>query len=75
MCSYAARILVYERASDFCAATISPTQEIVPVHRRGRGWNPHLLVVYSARHSVLRTGYMYSEFGELDMPEAIRWLR
>ena len=70
-----ARVLVYERSADFVAATISPTELVVPVHRRGRDWDPHLLVVYSARHGVLRTGYMYSDFGELDMPEAIRWLR
>src|SRR5262249_42458420 len=70
-----ARILVYERSADFFAATISPTREVVPVNRPGRDWDPHLLVVYSARYSVLRTGYMDSDLGELDMPEAIRWLR
>jgi hypothetical protein len=70
-----ARVLVYERSADIFAATISPTVEIVPGHRLGPEWLSHLLVVHSALYGVLRTGYMYSEFGRLDMPEAIRWLR
>lgn len=69
------RILVYERGNDPVAATITPTFEVVPAHRRGRRALPHLLVVYSARDSVVRTGYMYSDWSELDMPEAFRWLR
>jgi hypothetical protein len=70
-----ARLLAYERSADFFAVTTSPTREAVPVHRLGRAWEPHLLVVYSARYGVLRTGYMNSEIGRLDMPEMIRWLR
>ena len=70
-----AQLLVYERSADFFAATISPTEDVVPRHRLGRQPLPNVLVVYSARDSVVRTAYMYSVFSELDMPEEIRWLR
>jgi hypothetical protein len=70
-----ARILVYERSADYVSATISPTIEVVPDHRRGERLLPHLLVVYSATFGNIRTGYMYSDFSTLNMPEAIRWLR
>jgi hypothetical protein len=70
-----ARVLVYERAAEIFAATISPTQQVVSPRRRGADWFDNLLVVHSARYGVLVTGYMYSEFGRLDMPEEIRWLR
>ena len=66
---------VYERTADICAVAIASTTDVVPEHRRGPEWLPHLLVVYSARHSVVRTAYMYSDFSKLDIPEAIRWLR
>jgi hypothetical protein len=70
-----ARVLVYERTGDLFAATISPTFDVVPEHRIGRGGLSHLLVVYSALYGTVRTAYMYSDFSELDMPEALRWLR
>jgi hypothetical protein len=70
-----AQVFVYERTADICAATISPTLEVVPDRRLGPVWLPHLFVVYSAVHSVVKTAYMYSETSELDLPEAIRWLR
>jgi hypothetical protein len=70
-----ARILVYERTADYVSATISPTLEVVPGHRRGARSLPYLLVVYSARFSNIRTGYMYSEFNRLNMPEVVRWLK
>jgi hypothetical protein len=70
-----ARLLVNERAGDVFSATISPTEEIVPVERRGENWLMNLLVVYSATHANLRTGYMFSSLATLNLPEAIRWLR
>jgi hypothetical protein len=70
-----ARVLVYERAGDLCAATISATRDVVIPERLGPRPESHVLVVYSARHSVVRTAYMYSEFSELDMPEGVWWLR
>jgi hypothetical protein len=70
-----AHVLVYERTGDCIAATITPTIEVVSTSRCGRRWHPHLLVVYSATFSNLRTGYMYSDMSKLDMPEALRWLR
>lgn len=71
----AARVLVYERSGEAFAATISLTTQVVPSRRRGTGSLPLLLVVYSASYGVVRSAYMYSDFSELDMPEAIRWLR
>jgi hypothetical protein len=70
-----ARVLLYDRAGQVCAATISPTEDIVPIHRRGRDWLPHMLVVYWAQRATIRTGYMFSGIQELNLPEAIRWLR
>jgi hypothetical protein len=70
-----ARILVYARANSLVAATISPTDEVVPANRRGVNWLPNLLVVYSARHGNVRTGYMFSALEKLNLPEGFRWLR
>jgi hypothetical protein len=69
-----ARVVVFERFGYRLAATMSPTADVVPVQRRGPNWLPSLLVVYSAGHGNLRTGYMFSDTSELDLPEAIRWL-
>jgi hypothetical protein len=70
-----AQILVYERSGDIHAAAIATTSEIVPVERRGNTWLPHLLTVYSTRHGILVTGYMFSDIQELNLPEIVRWLR
>ena len=70
-----ARLLIYERTGDLCAATISPAIAVVPVHRLGQEWQPYLLVVYSALHGTVRTGYMFSSLVTLDLPESARWLR
>jgi len=70
-----AKLLLYERAADVIAATMSPTYEIVAPKRLGERRLPYLLVVHSARHGTLRTGYMFSRIQELDLPEVIRWLK
>ncbi len=70
-----ARILVFQRAGPVIAATISSSINAVPIERLGPDWLPNLFVVYSARHGTLRTGYMFSSMSELNLPEAIRWLR
>jgi hypothetical protein len=67
-----ARVLVYARQDDFAAATMSSTEEIVALHRRGMKWLAHLLVVYSARHGTVQTGYMFSGIQELMLPEVVR---
>ena len=71
----AAQILVYARANGLVAATISPTDDVVPIDRRGVNALPSLLVIYSARHGNVRTGYMFSAITKLNLPEGIRWLR
>jgi len=70
-----ARVLVFARPGDIVAATISATSTAVPLARRGTEWHENLLVVYSALHGVLKTGYMFSGIDKLDLPEDIRWLK
>lgn len=70
-----AQIMVYERGGDLVAATMSPTDDIVPDNRRGVNWQPYLLVVYSARHGSVLSGYMFSTIEKLNLPERIKWLR
>jgi hypothetical protein len=66
---------MYERGSDLVVATVSPAGDVVPAHRRGANWMPNLLVVYSALHGSVVTGYMFSTEDKLNLPERIRWLR
>jgi hypothetical protein len=70
-----AGLLVYARFDDVCAATITPTSDVVPLERLGPAWLPNVLVVYAARHGTLLTGHMFSRIERLNLPEAIRWLR
>ena len=70
-----AQILVYERSGDLVAATIMPTADIVPADRQGVNVEHNLLVVYSARHGSVLSGYMFSALEKLNLPERIRWLR
>ena len=70
-----AHIMVYERAGDLVAATISPTDEVVPASHQGVNAEPNLLVVASARHGSVLSGYMFSVIEKLNLPERIRWLR
>ena len=70
-----AQILVYARANGLVAATISPTDDVVPANRRGVNALPSLLVIYSALHGNVRTGYMFSGLDKLNLPEGVRWLK
>jgi hypothetical protein len=70
-----ASLLVYERTNDLVAATMTPTDDVVPASRRGVNSEPNMLVVYSARHGSVLSAYMFSTVERLDLPEAIRWLR
>ena len=70
-----ASLLVYARSGDICAATMTPTRRVVPLHRLGPESLPNLLVVYSALQGTLVTGHMFSTIERVNLPEAIRWLR
>jgi len=70
-----ASLLVYARAGDICAATITSTEEAIPEGRLGPEWQSHVLVVYSARRGTLLTGHMFSAIQTINLPEAIRWLK
>jgi hypothetical protein len=70
-----ASLLVYARAGDTCAATISPTHGAVPPWRLGSGQLPNMLVIYSAVQGALVTGHMLSAIETVSLPEDIRWLR
>jgi hypothetical protein len=70
-----ARLLVYTRQQESCAATLTSTEQIVPRERLGVGALPHLLVVYSADRGVIITGYMVSSVATINLPEEVLWLR
>jgi hypothetical protein len=69
------RLAVYFRAREHFAATACATADIVPPERRGSDTLPLLLVVYSAEDSVIVTGYQFSSWEAVNMPEDALWLR
>lgn len=70
-----ARVLAYTRWGERFAATITPTERVVPRGRLGPEFCGNLLVVYSADRGMIRTGYMFTDLADLDLPEDVLWLR
>lgn len=71
----AARLAVYPRRGGAIAAVVNRTADVVPSQRLGAGALPWLIVVYSADRGILVTGYQFSTFDEVSMPEEARWLK
>jgi hypothetical protein len=56
------------------AAVRVPTNDAVPIARRGRrGW-PNLLVIYSADFGRILTGFQYVSLDSTQIPRDVRWL-
>jgi hypothetical protein len=70
-----ARVLAYTRWGEHYAATITPTEHVVPSERLGSEWRQNVLVVYSADRSMIRTGYMFTDLPDIDLSEDALWLR
>ena len=70
-----ARLVVYRRRGGDVAATLTPTNRIVPASRRGLKALPWLFVVHSADRGIIVSGYQASGLGTLSMPGNARWLR
>lgn len=70
-----ARVLAYTRWDEHYAATITSTERIVPRERLGPESCLNLLVIYSADRGMIRTGYMFTDLPNLDLPEDALWLR
>lgn len=70
-----ARLAVYARRGGNLAATVSPSEAVVPPPRRGPRFLPLLLVVYSADRGIIVTGYRVSDLQAVAFPEDLQWLR
>ena len=70
-----ARLAVYVRRGGPIAALVTPTSDVIPADRLGPGALPWLIVVYSADRGILITGYQFSTFDEVSIPEDARWLK
>jgi hypothetical protein len=70
-----ARLLVYQRRGGAIAVTISSTDQVAPPGHWGPSWLPNLLVIYSADHGMMLSGYQFSDLVAVGIPEEARWLR
>jgi hypothetical protein len=70
-----ARLLLYTRQEESCAAMLTPTRDVVPQERLGAGALAVLLVVYSADRRAIITGYMASSVETINLPRDVLWLK
>jgi hypothetical protein len=70
-----ARLVLYERRGGAIAATLTPTDQVLPPERRGQGWLPNVLVIYSADRAIIVSGYQISERVAASIPGNARWLK
>lgn len=70
-----ARLLVYPRRGGHIAATLTATDQVVPLERRGPRPLPLLYVVYSADRGIIISGYQASSLLTLSIPGDTLWLR
>lgn len=75
ICSPDARLVVYARRGGYLAATLTPTDRVVPALRRGPQTLPELLVVYAADRGIKVSGYQVSELAATGIPEEAVWLK
>jgi hypothetical protein len=71
----AARLAVYDRRGGPIAATVTPTVNVVPLHRLGSGVESLLLVIYAVDRGMIITGYQISTLAEASIPPEARWLK
>ena len=70
-----ARLAIYQRRGGAIAATVTPTDRVLPPGRRGANSERNLLVVYSADRSMIVSGYQFSEVTSTGIPKDARWLK
>lgn len=71
----AAGLAVYLRHGGSIAATLTPTENVLPTERRGPDALPWLYVVYSGDRGIIISGYQASGLDTLSIPEHAQWLR
>ena len=69
------RLGIYVRQGDSLGVTISRTFEVVPEDRLDTVPARRIIVVYSATRGVLVTGYQFSSYPDLRIPEGASWLK
>lgn len=70
-----ARLAVYLRRGGHVATVVCRTADVVSPERLGPGTLPWLIVVYSADRGILVSGYQFSSFATVSIPEDALWLR
>lgn len=70
-----ARLALYIRHTEHWATAFVATDAIIPESRRGADTLPQMLVAYSADRGMIVTGYQFSDYSKLNLPEVIRWVR
>jgi hypothetical protein len=68
------RLALYRRRGGYLAAALTPSEAAVAPARRGPRFLPWLLVVYSADHGIIVTGYQASDLAVVAIPEDAQWL-
>lgn len=71
----AGRLAIYERRGGHVAATIAPTERVVPPARQGRRPQPWLLVIYLVDQGIILTAYQFSTLEQTGIPKEARWLK
>lgn len=69
------RLTVYDRRGGPIAATVTPTEQILPVNRRGGEALGHLLVIYAVDRGNIISGYQFSALEKTGIPKEARWLK
>lgn len=69
------KVVVYNRRSGPIAATVTPTDNILPTTRRGSRALANLLVIYAVDRGTIITGYQFSARDKAGIPQEARWLR
>lgn len=73
--SSAARLALYKRRGGTIAATITPTELVVPLERLGPRPESQILVLYAAERGIIISGYQISTLDQTGVPREARWLR
>ncbi len=70
-----ARLAVYRERGGHIAATLTPTDSVVPESRRGPNTQAKLLVIYAADRIIIVTGYQISSLATARIPQDAQWLK
>jgi len=70
-----AQLVLFEDRGGTIGAVIAPTRFVVPTRLLGRNLAPLVLVVYSADRGMIITGYQFTQFARIRVPDTAQWLR